>query len=119
MEEIFFIQNYYYYLTAFICLLTFLSFSGYLSNKLPHRFITVTVILFALFTAFYIGGRSSNIGTDTPRYEQAFRFYESAQRFIIRKDVFYDLLSYSFSRLLGFQELLVFCASIYILGALY
>lgn len=119
MEEIFFIQKYYYYLTTFICLLTLLLFSGYLSNKLPHRFIKMMATLFALFTVFYIGGRSSDIGTDTARYEQAFRLYESSQRFVIRKDVFYDLLSYGFARLLGFQELLIFCASIYIMGAFY
>src|SRR5690606_13385705 len=38
---------------------------------------------------------------------------------IIRKDVFYDFLSYSFAKLLGFQELLVFCAFLYVFGAYY
>src|SRR5690606_36683137 len=99
-------------------LLTFLSLMSYLNNYASSRkLINNLVVVLAGFTVCYIGGRSSSIGTDTLRYEKAFRFYEDTQKFIIRKDVFYDFLSYSFATLLGFQELLVFCAFLSVFGA--
>lgn len=119
MEDSLFIQYYYYYVIVFLCLLTLLSLLNYSKNKSSIKLIEFIVFFFAVFTFIYIGGRNSNIGTDTLRYEKAFSFYQDAREFIIRKDAFYDFLSFVFAKVLGFQQLLIFCAFIYIFGAYY
>src|SRR5690606_5653440 len=120
MEDILFIQDYYYCLIAFICLLIVISFTSYLSSKKRwSKVINALVIVFSFFTAYYIGSRPVYIGVDTGRYEQTFLLYKNTGSFFIRKDLFFDFLNYSFSRLFDFQLFLLLCAFIYVFGALY
>ncbi|MDO5638028.1 MAG: EpsG family protein [Myroides sp.] len=120
MEDILFIQEYYYYLIAFICLLIVICFTSYLSRyKLWSKTINVLVVVFSFFTAYYIGSRPVYIGVDTGRYEQTFLLYKNTGSFFIRKDLFFDFLNYSFSRLFDFQSFLFLCAFIYVFGVLY
>ncbi|TXD48922.1 EpsG family protein [Polaribacter sp. IC073] len=118
-DNIFYIQDYYHYLISFIGILIILSFLSYFKNKRPKFSFTIPVISFALFTVYYIGNRNVYIGVDTIRYENAFLYYKNLQEFEIRKDLFYDLLSFLISRFSDFQTLLIFCAFLYVFGALY
>ena len=119
MNDILYIQEYYYYLIAFISVLTLISLSSYLKDKSLERLMTIIIVPFSLFTFYYIGSRSVDIGVDTFRYENAFEFYESSKGFEIRKDPFYDFLTFVFSKAFDFQTLLLFCAFLYVFGALY
>jgi len=97
-------------------ILIYLSFSSYAGeNSFPV--IKVVIFILALFTALYIGGRGVEIGVDTIRYESAFYFYKNLENFEIRKDVFYDFLSFAFSKAFSFQQWLTFCAFLYVFGA--
>lgn len=119
MEDILFIQEYYHYLIFFICLLIFLSLTSYLGSRVWEKPLNLFVVAFSIFTVYYIGSRSANIGVDTGRYEQTFFLYKNSDWFFIRKDVFFDLLNYLFSRLFDFQFFLLFCAFLYVFTAWY
>jgi len=119
MEDNHFIKEYYYYLAVFLCILIVLSLSSYLRNRFWKRFVDIFIFSFSLFTVYFIGSREVNIGVDTRRYEQTFLLYKNSESFFLRKDFFFDFLNYSFSRLFDFQLFLLFCAFIYVFGALY
>lgn len=119
MEELLYIQKYYHYLIFFLLTCFLLIFKGYIRNKTGENLIAFTVILFAIFTVNYIGSRTIEIGIDTYNYKYAFDFYSRAEKFEIRKDPFYDLLSFSFSKIANFRVFLTFNAFLYVFGALY
>lgn len=118
MADFLYIQEYYYYLIAFICALILLSFHSH-TGRNPRIMIDILVTFFAAFTVYYFGSREVNIGVDTIRYEKAFSFYENIGEFEIRKDPFYDYLTFIFAQTFNFQALLLFCAFLYVFGALY
>lgn len=118
MEQLLFTKEYYYYLIALILLLIPVSLLSYQKKSLT-QFINAIVLLFAIFTAFYIGNRDINIGPDTIRYQNSFLQYKDADEFVSRKDYFYDFLSFILEKILTFQQFLIFCAFIYIFGFWY
>ena len=79
----------------------------------------LVITSFILFTIYYLGSRGVQIGFDTFRYEATFSAYENSSSFFIRKDPFFDYLTFIFSKFLDFKALLLFCSTIYILGAFY
>lgn len=120
MLESLYIQNYYYYTIGLLVLLTLLTMFSYFGQSgASKRLINIVLVLFSVFTVFYLGTRDLSIGTDTFRYEKAFNFYKTSSDFEIRKDVFYDFLSFSFAKIFSFKELLIFCATLYVFGAFY
>ncbi|WP_433895716.1 EpsG family protein [Sphingobacterium mizutaii] len=120
MDEILFIKEYYHYLIVFICLITFITFfSDVKKGQHLAKAYNIIIYCFSIFTVFYLGNREINIGFDTFRYEHTFGIYENSPSFFIRKDPFFDFLTYVFSKTLGFNALLIFCAFIYVFGALY
>jgi hypothetical protein len=119
MDDIHFIKNYYYYLIAYILGVILISVLSYVRASLWRGMINFVTLLFSIFTVFYIGCRNSNIGVDTDRYENAFLLYKNSNEFFIRKDPFFDFLNFTFSNFFDFQSFLIFCAFIYVFGALY
>lgn len=115
MEELAYIGYYYRFLLVFLLLVNFFTFFTYLKegNK-NYFFLYLLSILIIVFTILYVGGRSEDIGVDTSAYLYAYNIFASKTNFEVRKDVFYDLLSYFFSRFSSFNGLLTFCASLYI-----
>jgi hypothetical protein len=118
MEQVLFIKEYYYYLIGLIAFLIFLTGLSYQKRDVLD-FINIVVFLFACYTVYYLGSRDLSIGVDTLRYEQAFLFYQKSNEFIIRKDVFYDLLTFLFSKFLNFSQFLTFCSFLYVFGFWY
>src|SRR5690606_33199621 len=95
-------------------------FTSYLSRyKLWSKTINVLVVVFSFFTAYYIGSRPVYIGVDTGRYEQTFLLYKNTGSFFIRKDLFFDFLNYSFSRLFDFQSFLLVDMLVFLLFFFY
>ncbi len=119
MEDIYFIQNYYYYLIAFVFGIIFISFLSYLKWSSWRAIVDVVTIIFSIFTVYYIGNRGTNIGVDTGRYENTYLLYQDSDHFFIRKDPFFDFLNYIFSKFFDFNVFLIFCAFLYVFGALY
>lgn len=116
MEDILFTQKYYFYLIAFFIVIILFSLFSYLKQD-NVKMIPVIVFLFSLLSIIYIGNRDYNVGVDTIRYKRAFDFYKDRLNFEIRKDLFYDMLSFVFAKLSNFSGLLVFCAFVYISAA--
>lgn len=116
MEELFYIQEYYYYVIVFILFLLALSFYSYLGYnwKFP---VNLSILIFSILTVNYFGTRELSIGTDTFVYYSTFQFYEDLTIFSIRKDPFYDYLNFIFAKYFDFQALLIFCAFLYVFGA--
>jgi len=129
MDINYFIQEYYYFLITFICILIIFSFLNYF-NKQHHNeqyldkqyldnVILGTSFIFSLFTVYYLGNRHSGIGFDTFRYENLFTIYKNSTEFYVRKDPFFDFFTYSFSKYFEFRTFLYACAFIYIFSAYY
>lgn len=115
MEELAYIGYYYKFLFFFLLLVCFFTFFTYLKEgSKNYFFLYLFSSLIIIFTILYIGGRSEDIGVDTSAYLYAYNIFAGKASFEIRKDVFYDLLSYFFSRFSSFNGLLTFCASIYV-----
>lgn len=119
MDDIHYIQEYYYYLIVFLCILTSISFFSYSGRRYWDVLVNFVSFLFAAFMVYYIGTRAMNIGVDTSSYQSIFKLYEYVNVFFIRKDPFYDFLNYIFARLFNFQALLLFCAFLYMFCAFY
>lgn len=118
MEQLFFVKNFYHYLIILVVITSILQLFSY-QDKGVKKLINSLFFLFAIFIGFYIGNRDLDIGPDTIRYEKAFLFYSDLNNFEIRKDIFYDFLTYLLSRILNFKEFLIFCAIVYIFGTFY
>lgn len=118
MEQLLFTRDYYYYVIFYSFCLVILQVLAYQDIKVKNL-INIVTIVFAVILSFYLGNRDLDIGPDTIRYERSFLFYRDLNNFEIRKDVFFDLLSYLLSKILNFKEFLVFCATIYMLCTLY
>lgn len=120
MEYLLFIQKYYFYLILLFLIViptTFLSYFG--SKKVAPLLINLAVILFAGWSVNLIGNRGINIGIDTLNYFYSFSFYSSIDNFIVRKDLFYDYLSYVIAQNGEFKHLLLLCAFLYVFGYFY
>src|SRR5690606_33669805 len=116
MGELFYIQEYYYYVIVFILFLLALSFYSYLGNKWKIP-VNLSVLIFSILTVNYFGTRDLMIGTDTATYNRAFQFYEQSHVFVIRKDPFFDFINFIFAKYFDFQALLIFCAFLYVFPA--
>jgi len=120
MEELLFIQKYYHYLIAFIFLLIAMTFLSEFKKSLGiYSGINFITICFSIIVILYLGNRDVSIGFDTFRYEYNFSLYENSGSFFIRKDPFFDFISYLFANYLNFNLFLVFCSSVYVLGTFY
>lgn len=118
MSELLYIKEFYIYLLVFLFIAILVSFFTYIEKKSAFIISNFIAISFGVFTVFYLGMRSYDIGVDTETYRYAFNIIKEEESFSIRKDPFYDLISYIFSKTLDFQSLLIFCAFLYVFGAL-
>lgn len=118
MQEILYIQEFYYYIIALLLFCMAFSLISYWDSAW-RKVINVVVFLFAGFAVYYLGSRESNIGIDTSNYKYTFYLYEYAKAFTFRKDFLFDFLTYIFAKTTTFNNLLIFCAFIYVFGAWY
>lgn len=118
MAELLYIKEFYIYLLVFLFITISVSFFTYIEKKSAFKITNFITIAFGFFTVFYLGMRSYDIGIDTKNYRYAFNIIKDQESFSIRKDPFYDFISYLFGKILDFQSLLIFCAFLYVFGAL-
>lgn len=117
MEEVLYIKEFYNYTIIFLLLCIMFSFLGYLGDSW-NKILKIFILGFAGLAVWYLGSRESSIGVDTYNYKYVFTYiYQDANSFEVRKDPFYDFLSYTFSKFTDFNTFLTFCAFIYVFGA--
>lgn len=119
MEFLDFVKQYYIYLILFFSYCVVFSFLIPFHKYSLSKLIKFSCVAFVFFLIFYFGMRDFLVGVDIVRYEKAFEAYKISEKFEIRKDVFYDLLTFILSKLIDFRTFLIVCSSIYFLGFYY
>lgn len=113
MDDIQFIQQFYYYFLTYFSLIVVFSFF-YSFDKRLVNVISILTFFLAIVTTIHIGNREIDIGVDTKRYEASFLYYKGLSVFEVRKDFLFDFMSFLFSKIGNFKTLLFFCSFLYV-----
>ncbi|NDW08961.1 EpsG family protein [Dysgonomonas sp. 520] len=115
MEELYFIQSYYYVLLGVLLLTPCAILITYTSKDKSQSYIPSIFIaaLFVIYTTIYIAAREVNIGYDTKMYYETFYGTARVNKFYFSRDFLFDFFIFIFSRSFDFFVFLLFCSVVY------